>query len=243
MQRIPALLLAALILLLSWETLPAAPAYDAQRTPPGKTQNQPGQAATARPSAKTLTTDSKAPPDATAPEPKSYLPVLPEIFDVAFDDHPSKLVQRLLALGYERTAWRLEAPYTTMLFELPDKEAAFRNVQLQFCNHPLQIARLILTGRDREHFYETVQNRFTLGLQEKQVEDDLRPSSPGTYHRDYARTVKVTLSGDRARARLEITSEEILTACPRALDADIQEMRTQEAKKIETARKNQREKF
>ena len=165
-------------------------------------------------------------------------PNLPQIFGVSLDEIPSKLLNRLNDLGYQRETWELSAPYTHMTFLLDDPTAVFRKIDLLICNHPHKIASLKIEGQDLNTFYKAVKERFGFTYIQWEM-DDRRDVNHGKYTREFAGHNWTLLDSARKKAEFAIEARDIIASCVKALTEDINELKNSE----QTERQQEREKM
>ena len=167
---------------------------------------------------------------------------MPRIFDVPLDANPQILLHRLAELGYTRTNWTLDAPYSRLSFTLDDDAATFRKVDVLICNNPSKIAKLSIQGKDPDNFYEAVKKRFDLGITEWE-KDDRADFRHGKYERAYEGHTKAVLNSDRHGTELLLEAEDVTEECQRALAKDIEDLSQSAKAELDAQRKRQRETF
>ena len=172
---------------------------------------------------------------------KTYSYPLPMLFDVSLLDHPKKLEDRLMALGYQLKKWLLAAPYSRFEYALADSQATFGQVTLLVCNHPAQIASVSIQSPDPANFYKAVKERFQLGT--SQWEKDDRAGPFGRYTREFAGHTKLVLDSSGQNSQLSLDVLDVQSTCQKNLADDVQELESAQVKQIETARQKQRDSF
>lgn len=173
---------------------------------------------------------------------KVYKPKLPPIFGLSLDENPQKLLKRLSEIGYQRENWELEAPYSKITLSLEDPKAVFRKVYVTICNNPYKTASLHILGADPEKFYPLVKQRFNLGIEELEVNDQAKPHF-GTYNFEFADSKTINLKSHAHEAELTINAQDVIKQCQKNLTLDVLDLKQAEEKDLETIRQKQMNSF
>lgn len=183
----------------------------------------------------------RAPQPVTAEAPDYHVPA-PKIFGISLDMPPSQIANRLMELGYERTSWELDAPYSKQSYILPDTKATFQHVELRICNHPFRNASLTVSGQDTDHFYQAVRERFGFGISEWEM-NETSDFKRGTYTRQFAHKVWATLRSTPKGATFSLEARDVLAQCQQALVKDRDELKKSEQDAVKAQRLRERETF
>ena len=177
----------------------------------------------------------------TAEAPDYHVPA-PKVFGISLDMPPSQIANRLMELGYERTSWELDAPYSKQTYVLPDTKATFQHVELRTCNHPFSNASLTVSGQDADHFYQAVRERYGFGISEWEM-NEKSDYKRGTYTRQFAKKVWATLRSTPQGATFSLEARDVLAQCQKALVKDMDEFKKSEQDAVKAQRLRQRETF